>query len=213
MNELNEMTNSTSIQWRSSIIEAGRRERQKMGVRHLIKRGLQFLHGLLAFCFVLLAIVEFIRDPPYFDAVAEFDHRHDNVTKIPKDTFYNLTRTGAPSSIRHFMDMPVLMLFLAYFVVLLWRHAWGAWSSLMTICMCVILFVFILVNYIANDYFDWRFFNTRGYGILLEVFCFALGWTSVVIAVFIKMEWFPLVFTVSISYTKIHVYYQRCQYN
>jgi hypothetical protein len=88
MNELNEMTNSTSIQWRSSIIEAGRRERQKMGVRHLIKRGLQFLHGLLAFCFVLLAIVEFIRDPPYFDAVAEFDHRHDNVTKIPKDTFY-----------------------------------------------------------------------------------------------------------------------------
>jgi hypothetical protein len=111
------------------------------------------------------------------------------------------------------MDMPVLMLFLAYFVVLLWRHAWGAWSSLMTICMCVILFVFILVNYIANDYFDWRFFNTRGYGILLEVFCFALGWTSVVIAVFIKMEWFPLVFTVSISYTKIHVYYQRCQYN
>jgi hypothetical protein len=27
------------------------------------------------------------------------------------------------------------------------------------------------------------------------VFCFALGWTSVVIAVFIKMEWFPLVFT------------------
>lgn len=59
-----------------------------MGVLYLIKRGLQVLHALLAFSFVVLALVEFAEDPPYFDAVAQFNRKHVNATIIPKDTFY-----------------------------------------------------------------------------------------------------------------------------
>lgn len=79
-----------STQWRNSLIEAGRQERSKMSALHLFKRGLQFIHALVALGFVVLAVVEFVQDPPYFDAVAAYTEtgRHGNSTRIPKDTFY-----------------------------------------------------------------------------------------------------------------------------
>lgn len=81
--ELREM----STQWKDSIVSAGREERARMSaVKHLLKRGFQTVHIAVAFGFLVLAVVEFIQDPPYFDAVAA--PRHANTTNIPRDTFY-----------------------------------------------------------------------------------------------------------------------------
>lgn len=81
--ELREM----STQWRESIVTAGRQERARLGgARYLLKLSFQTVHIMVAFGFLVLAIVEFFRDPPYFDAVAS--PRHANTTNIPKDTFY-----------------------------------------------------------------------------------------------------------------------------
>lgn len=83
--ELNEM----STQWRRSIIEAGKRERKNMNIFHLLKRGIQICHGLLALGFLVLAIVEFTEDPPYFDAVGSHTNSHGGVNSsdISTDTF------------------------------------------------------------------------------------------------------------------------------
>lgn len=43
-----------------------------------------------------------------------------------------------------------------------------------------------------------RFFSSRGFGIIIEVFCFALAWNCVAMATFMKINWFPFKFTVSI---------------
>ena len=81
--ELREM----STQWRESIVTAGREERARLGgARYLLKLSFQTVHIMVAFGFLVLALVEFVRDPPYFDAVAS--PRHANTTNIPKDTFY-----------------------------------------------------------------------------------------------------------------------------
>uniref|UniRef100_A0A1X7SH14 Uncharacterized protein n=1 Tax=Amphimedon queenslandica TaxID=400682 RepID=A0A1X7SH14_AMPQE len=81
--ELREM----STQWRESIVTAGRQERVRLGgARYLLKLSFQTVHIIVAFGFLVLAVVEFVRDPPYFDAVAS--PRHANTTNIPKDTFY-----------------------------------------------------------------------------------------------------------------------------
>lgn len=131
------------------------------------------------------------------------------------------------------MDFPILFMFMvikvtyndndsrfiqAYFVVLLWRHAWGAWSVLMSLAMTLTLLSFVTIHYAADDYFDWRltfslvslniiyngrFFSSRGYGILLQVFCFSFGWNTIAIAVFRKLQWYPFQFSVGQPYCKI----------
>ena len=83
--ELNEM----STQWRRSVIEAGKRERDNMTILHLLKRGIQVCHGLFALVFVVLAIVEFSQDPPYFDAIGGHTNGHGgvNTSDISTETF------------------------------------------------------------------------------------------------------------------------------
>ena len=83
--ELNEM----STQWRRSMIEAGRKERENMTIFHLLKRGIQICHGLLALGFVILALVEFSQDPPYFDAIGGHTNGHGgaNTSDISTETF------------------------------------------------------------------------------------------------------------------------------
>ena len=74
-----------STQWRDSIIEASRNERDSMTILGLLKRGYQALHLLLGFAFLVLAVVEFVRDPPYFDAIGKHSNSSYNV---PGNTFY-----------------------------------------------------------------------------------------------------------------------------
>ena len=74
-----------SAQWRDSIIEASRNERDSMTILGLLKRGYQALHLLLGFTFLVLAVVEFVRDPPYFDTIG----KHSNSSyDVPGNTFY-----------------------------------------------------------------------------------------------------------------------------
>ena len=76
-----------STQFRNSVIEAGRRERRECGMTHLIKRGLQIGHLIIGFAFMCSAVFEFIRDPPYFDAIG-----HSNSSTITHTTFFVSTK-------------------------------------------------------------------------------------------------------------------------
>ena len=49
----------------------------------------KFCHGLFALVFVVLAIVEFSQDPPYFDAIGGHTNGHGgvNTSDISTETF------------------------------------------------------------------------------------------------------------------------------
>ena len=75
-----------SAQWRDGTIEASRNEgdsmSESMTILGLLKRGYQSLHLLLGFTFLVLAVVEFVRDPPYFDTIGKHS------SNVPGSTFY-----------------------------------------------------------------------------------------------------------------------------
>ena len=73
-----------STQFRNSVIDAGREARgDGFRLNRLVKIGLQGFHLLVGFGFLILAVTEFIRNPPYFDVVG-----HNNETTIPPHAFF-----------------------------------------------------------------------------------------------------------------------------
>lgn len=74
-----------STQFRDRLIESGREARSDGGsVRILLKRGFQVLHILIGVGFVILAVTEFFRNPPYFDVIKNMG----NDSTIPPKAFY-----------------------------------------------------------------------------------------------------------------------------
>ena len=74
-----------SAQWRESIIEVTRNERNSLSILTLLKRGYQVIHILVGLSFLILAIIEFVRNPPYFDTIR---HHNNNSYDVPGSTFY-----------------------------------------------------------------------------------------------------------------------------
>lgn len=74
-----------STQFRDTVMDSGREARRGgTSIKILLKRGTQVFHILVGVGFLLLAIVEFFRNPPYFDVIKNIA----NDSTIPPQAFY-----------------------------------------------------------------------------------------------------------------------------
>ena len=68
-----------SIQFGDSVIDAGRTARSGCKTSRLVKIGVQTLHIVIGLGFLILALYEFILNPPYFDVVGYTRRQNDSL--------------------------------------------------------------------------------------------------------------------------------------
>ena len=68
-----------STQFRDSVIDAGRTAKSGNKTSCLVKTGVQALHILIGLGFLILALYEFILNPPYFDVVGYTRRQNDSL--------------------------------------------------------------------------------------------------------------------------------------
>lgn len=165
---------------------------------------LQVIHFLVAMCFLWAGIVEFVKNPPYFDAYGDASVRSD----LPQGLFQTDPRNINREQALRLMDFPILGMLLAYFGVCWWLKFRGlAW--LLTLCMTLVLVFFFIVNFWAVNVFDWRYYSPRMRGLEVQVFSITLSITTTFVVLFYKRRKMPFKFKPTLPirpFGKIHVF-------
>ncbi|XP_078361306.1 uncharacterized protein LOC144645613 isoform X2 [Oculina patagonica] len=152
---------------------------------------LQVVHFLLAMGFLWAGFVEFIRNPPYFDAYGDASTLND----LPEGLFETDPRNIDREQSLRLMDLPILFMLCAYFIVCWWLKFQGlAW--ILTACIMLVLLCFFVVNFWAVDLFDWRYYRPRMKGLETQVFTISLSITTTFIVLFYKRKKMPFKFKV-----------------
>lgn len=165
---------------------------------------LQVFHFLVAMGFLWAGIVEFIKNPPYFDAYGDASTRND----LPQGLFQTDPRNINREQALRLMDFPILAMLFAYFGVCWWLKFRGlAW--LLTFCINLVLICFFVVNVWAVNFFDWRYYSPRMRGLEVQVFTITLSITTTFIVLFYKRKKMPFKFKSTLPirpFGKIHVF-------
>ncbi|KAL9980496.1 hypothetical protein ACROYT_G009096 [Oculina patagonica] len=165
---------------------------------------LQVVHFLLAMGFLWAGFVEFIRNPPYFDAYGDASTLND----LPEGLFETDPRNIDREQSLRLMDLPILFMLCAYFIVCWWLKFQGlAW--ILTACIMLVLLCFFVVNFWAVDLFDWRYYRPRMKGLETQVFTISLSITTTFIVLFYKRKKMPFKFKATLPikpFGKIHVF-------
>eukprot|EP00112_Aurelia_sp_Birch-Aquarium-sp1_P003015 Seg1338.4 transcript_id=Seg1338.4/GoldUCD/mRNA.D3Y31 product="hypothetical protein" protein_id=Seg1338.4/GoldUCD/D3Y31 len=206
--------NMTDLTLRSNLLESPEGNDNRTSTRNgLIRRCLgkfgrkwqfafQVFHFLISMCYLWAGVVEFIRNPPYFDAYGDADSHID----LPPKLFENDKRMVESGLVR-FIDFPILLILIAYKAVCIWLKYKGL-SWLITICLTMTFFCFWIVNFWARKLFDWRNYSSRMYGLQLQVSLIALSGTMVCMVIFYTRRKLPFKFKSSLKIkqnSKVHV--------
>lgn len=162
----------------------------EMKVKLVLKRygpvAAQLVHFVLALGMLGAAIAEYAANPPVFDVVG----RHRNRGGLPDGIFRNLSSTTAWDTTK-VIDLPVLFLFVVYFLTVLWLKCSGVRAWLLTFSEMGVVLVFLIANLWSDNTLPWVFFTTRSVSILLTVLALAMGWSLLIITLLHIRNWFP----------------------
>ncbi|XP_031549201.1 uncharacterized protein LOC116286767 [Actinia tenebrosa] len=164
---------------------------------------IQIIHFLIVIGYLWAGLVEFIRNPPFFDAYGDAATRNS----LPEGLFENDPRTLDKLQSLRLMDLPIFFMVLAYFGVCVWLKFKGL-SWLVTVCITLSVLCFFFVNYWAYIYFDWRYFPTRNLGLDFQVVTIALSATCIFMVIFYERKKMPFKFKPTLPIKplgKIHV--------
>ncbi|EDO30519.1 predicted protein [Nematostella vectensis] len=150
---------------------------------------IQVFHFMVVMVFLWAGLVEFIRDPPFFDAYGDAATRNE----LPEGLFENDPRSLDKMQSLRLMDIPILFMLLVY-VGVCWLLKFRGLSWLLTFCFILTLTVFFFVNYWESQLFDWRYFLSRNAGLEVQVVFIALTFTSVFIVLFYERKKLPFKF-------------------
>lgn len=165
---------------------------------------LQVVHFLIAMGFLWAGVVEFIRNPPYFDAYGDAATLND----LPIGLFETDPRNINREQSLRLMDLPILFMLLSYFVVCWWLKFKGL-SWILTACITLVLLCFFFVNFWASDLFDWRYYRPRMRGLETQVFTLSLALTTTYVVLFYSRKKMPFKFKSTLPirpFGKIHVF-------
>lgn len=166
--------------------------------------GLQVVHFVIAMGFLWAGIVEFIRNPPYFDAYGDAATLND----LPKGLFETDPRNINREQSLRLMDLPILFMLLSYFAVCWWLKFKGL-SWILTACITLVLLCFFFVNFWASELFDWRYYSPRMRGLETQVFTISLAITTTYVVLFYSRKKMPFKFKATLPiqpFGKIHVF-------
>lgn len=175
-----------------------------LDLRRLLVTTLQVVHFLIAFGFLCFGITEFVSNPPYFDGYGDAKASQE---QLPKGLFQNDPRITDKSHILRFMDLPILLMLLAYFAVCCWLKFRGL-SWLLTGSMTLNLLFFFLVNFWAEDVFSWKYYSSRNNGLDLQVFTLTLSTSAIFMVIFYTRRKMPFKLKSSLPiqpFGKLHV--------
>lgn len=184
------------------ILATGSRRRRTW--KEYFYDALQVVHFLIAMGFLWAGVVEFIRNPPYFDAYGDASALND----LPEGLFETDPRNSNTEQSLRLMDLPILFMLSGYFVVSWWLKFKGL-SWILTACIMLVLLCFFFVNFWAVKYFDWRYYSPRMKGLEIQVFTITLSLTSTFTVLFYKRKKMPFKFKATLPikpYGKIHVF-------
>lgn len=154
--------------------------------------------------FLWAGIVEFIKNPPYFDAYGDASTQNN----LPEGLFETDPRNINREQALRLMDFPILAMLFAYFGVCWWLKFQGlAW--ILTACITLVLLCFFVVNFWATDLFDWRSYKPRMKGLETQVFTITLSITATFMVLFYKRRKMPFKFKATLPirpFGKIHVF-------
>ncbi|XP_032225545.2 uncharacterized protein LOC5501320 isoform X1 [Nematostella vectensis] len=165
---------------------------------------IQVFHFMVVMVFLWAGLVEFIRDPPFFDAYGDAATRNE----LPEGLFENDPRSLDKMQSLRLMDIPILFMLLVY-VGVCWLLKFRGLSWLLTFCFILTLTVFFFVNYWESQLFDWRYFLSRNAGLEVQVVFIALTFTSVFIVLFYERKKLPFKFKSTLPirpFGKMHLF-------
>ncbi|KXJ27774.1 uncharacterized protein LOC110233584 [Exaiptasia diaphana] len=177
--------------------------RRKRSIKEWLYFSVHLLHFLTVLGFLWAGIVEFIRNPPFFDAYGDAATRNS----LPEGLFENDPRTLDKSQSLRLMDLPILFILIAYASVCCWLKFKGL-SWLLTGCFTLTILCFWMVNYWAYKFFDWRYFPSRNLGLDVQVLTIALSATCIFMVLFYERKKMPIKFKSSLPVRplgKIHI--------
>lgn len=199
-NNMNVNTTNNELDQRAS------NKKMKKVKDHFFK-GLQLIHFLIVMAYLWAGLVEFINNPPFFDAYG--DAISEN--RLPEGIFQNDPRY-TQGGIMRLMDLPILSILLAYVGVCIWLKFEGqAW--LLTISLSIAFLCFWVVNFWGQKYFDWRYYPSRMSGMELQVSTLALCGTNILMVLFYNRKRMPFKFKSSLpmrTFGLLHLAYNYC---
>eukprot|EP00794_Sanderia_malayensis_P001086 gene1086-427_t len=192
-----------SLEDRSESSSATSKENRPVGLstrrcwRENLKRDLciflQFFHFLLSMAYLWAGVVEFVRNPPFFDAYGDATASID----LPRGFFQNDPRS-TESGILRLMDLPILSILVVYQCVCVWLRYKGL-SWFLTANITATFLIFWIVNFWSKKHFEWKHYSSRMNGLGLQVASIALSATTVFMVIFYKRKKFPFKFRSSLS--------------
>lgn len=192
-----------SAKWKHSHLRDITMKR-RLGYRRLLYKALQVMHFVIAFGFSCFGVVEFVNNPPYFDGYGD---AKDSQKQLPKGLFQNDPRMTNKSHLLRYMDLPILVMLLAYFAVCCWLKFHGL-SWLLTGSIILNLLFFFLVNYWAREAFSWKHYSSRINGLELQVLVITLSVTLIFMVIFYTRRKMPFKLKSSLviqPFGKIHL--------
>jgi len=153
---------------------------------------LQIIHFLIVMFYLWAGIVEFINNPPFFDAYGDALSKN----KLPEGIFQNDPRYRQSANLR-FMDIPIVAIILGYAAVATWLRFKGL-SWFMTLSISISFLCFWVVNFWGQQYFDWRYYSSRMTGLELQVSTLTLSGTTILIVLFYSRRKLPFKFKSSL---------------
>lgn len=176
--------------------------------KQYVYKGLQILHFGIVMFYLWAGLVEFINNPPFFDAYGD---ALVNLNKLPQGIFTNDPRKRQTGNLR-LMDLPILLMLLGYGGVATWLKYQGlAW--LLTLSISIAFIFFWVVNFWAQDAFDWRYYSSRMSGLELQVSALALSCTNILMVLFYKRRRLPFKFKSSLPIQRLgtlHLLFNFC---
>ncbi|XP_066930762.1 uncharacterized protein [Clytia hemisphaerica] len=184
------------------------RQTQTVKTKYYFFKVLQFLHFGVVMFYLWAGLVEFINNPPFFDAYGD---ALTNMNKLPEGIFANDPRQRQAGNLR-LMDLPILLMLLAYAGVATWLKYQGlAW--LLTFSITIAFIFFWVVNFWAQGAFDWRYYSSRMSGLELQVSALALSCTNILMVMFYKRRRLPFKFKSSLPIERLgflHLSFNFC---
>lgn len=189
-----------------SYLQQQRRTYSKL--KHYTFKILQVIHFGIVMFYLWAGLVEFINNPPFFDAYGD---ALAGLNKLPEGIFTNDPRQRQAGNLR-LMDLPILLMLLGYAGVATWLKYQGlAW--LLTCSISLAFLFFWVVNFWAQNAFDWRYYSSRMSGLELQVSALALSCTNILMVLFYKRHRLPFKFKSSLPIKRLgplHLMFNFC---
>lgn len=153
-----------------------------------LRYALQLALLLIGLTLLALGAVEFFMEEPLFDILGGPGSPRPS---LPIKAF-NVSSNINSHVFDRLMDLPVLTLFVVYFLTLVWLKLRGYLAWIMTGCMVLAMFLVVAVNGgLATGLLNWRWLTQRAIIIVLDVLILSFGWTAVVMVLLLIRGWFP----------------------